>query len=56
MAQEPGEAQPRKLTRDEIDALLYGGRSSPRFTQDSPVLPDVWMKYAEAPNSPTSCC
>jgi hypothetical protein len=35
-----------------MDALLYGGRSSPRFTQDSPVLPDVWIKYAEAPNEP----
>lgn len=52
MVQGSGEEQPRKLTREQIDALLYGGRSSPRFTQDSPVLPDVWMKYAEAPNEP----
>ena len=52
MAQGPGEGQPWKLTREQMDALLYGGRSSPRFTQDSPVLPDVWIKYAEAPNEP----
>ena len=52
MAQGPGEEQFWKGTREQIDTLLYGGRSSPRFTQDSPVLPDVWMKYAEAPNEP----
>ena len=52
MAQGPEEGQPGKLTREQMDALLYGGRSSPRFTQDSPVLPDVWIKYAEAPNEP----
>jgi len=49
---EPGEAQPLKLTREQIDTLLYGGRYNPRFTQDSPVLPDVWIKYAEEPDRP----
>ena len=42
---------PWKLTRQEIDALLYGGRYQPRFTQDSPILPDVWIKYAEEPDA-----
>ena len=45
----PGEELPLKLTREQIDTLLYGGRYNPRFTQDSPVLPDVWIKYAEEP-------
>ena len=35
MAQGPGEGQPWKLTREQMDALLYGGRSSPRFTQET---------------------
>jgi len=52
MAQGPADEPSWKGTREQIDTLLYGGRSSPRFTQDSPVLPDVWMKYAEAPNEP----
>lgn len=39
-------------SREQIDALLYGGHHSPRFTQDSPVLPDVWIKYAEEPHRP----
>ena len=46
----PGETPSWKLTRQDIDALLFGGRYHPRFTQDSPVLPDVWIKYAEEPD------
>lgn len=49
MVSGPGERQGGKLTREEIEALLYGGRNTPRFTQDSPILPDVWIKYAEEP-------
>lgn len=37
------------LPRGFIEDLIYGTRDTPRFTQDSPVLPDVWMRYAEAP-------
>src|SRR6185436_20965087 len=48
----PGEAPPLKLMREQIDTLLYGGRYNPRFTQDSPVLPDVWIKYGEEPDVP----
>ena len=33
-----------------IEELLYGDESAVRFTQDSPVLPDVWIAYAEEPN------
>jgi serine protease AprX len=37
--------------RESIDALMYGigGR---RFTQDSPILPDVWEAYRKAPTEP----
>ena len=52
MAQVRRAKQGWKLTRDQMDALLYGGRRNPRFTQDSPVLPDVWIRYAEAPDEP----
>jgi len=38
-----------KLTREQIDALIYGGPGASRFTQDSPVLPDVWIRYVEQP-------
>lgn len=37
------------LSRDDIRALLYSQGQDSRFTQDSPVLPDVWMEYAENP-------
>ncbi len=33
--------------RNWIEAILYGGGSHRRFTQDGPVLPDVWTKYLE---------
>jgi hypothetical protein len=37
--------------RDRRDPLMYriGGR---RFTQDSPILPDVWEGYRKAPTQP----
>ena len=46
----PSGGEGRPLTREQVDALMYGSRFNPRFTQDSPVLPDVWIKYAEEPN------
>jgi hypothetical protein len=38
-----------KLKREEVISLIYGDGGVRRFTQDSPVLPDVWIAYAEAP-------
>jgi hypothetical protein len=41
------------MERDQIEQLLYGsGPELRRFTQDFPVLPDVWIAYAadEAPS------
>jgi serine protease AprX len=38
------------LTFRNLDDLIRGGES--RFTQDSPVLPDVWIAYSQAPEKP----
>src|SRR3990172_6201340 len=34
-----------KLSRREIEFLLYESDSGRRFTQDSPIMPDVWFAY-----------
>jgi serine protease AprX len=41
------------MRRDQIEELFYGKADQQRrFTQDFPILPDVWMKYAEDPAAP----
>jgi serine protease AprX len=47
-------SRPSSLTRDDVVKLLYGDPRSPiqRFTQDSPVLADVWIAFAERPDEP----
>lgn len=35
-----------------VQELVFGLRDAQRFTQDSPVLPDVWRAYAAAPREP----
>jgi hypothetical protein len=42
------------MTRDKVEELIYGGAAARRFTQDSPVLIDVWIAYAEHPEDPES--
>jgi subtilisin family serine protease len=38
------------LIRDEaLFELIYGGEGRGRFTQDSPIMPDVWFAFAESP-------
>ena len=37
------------LNRDLVEDAIFGWRGSQRFTQDSPVLPDVWIEYAQNP-------
>jgi hypothetical protein len=37
------------LSRDAVKRLLYGAPGMNRFTQDSPVLLDVWNGFAEQP-------
>lgn len=39
-----------RIDRKTMMDLIYGGRSGRRFTQDSPVLPDVWIAFAQNPN------
>ena len=38
-----------KLERKLIEQLMFGTGRVRRFTQDSPVLPDVWIEYAKGP-------
>ncbi len=39
-------AERRKVTREVMEQLMFGTGRVRRFTQDSPVLPDVWLCYA----------
>jgi hypothetical protein len=50
----PSPSQPSRLTREDVVRIVYGQPRSPiqRFTQDSPVLADVWIAYAENPDQP----
>src|SRR5687767_1527885 len=34
------------ITRAAMEQLMFGTGRVRRFTQDSPVLPDVWLRYA----------
>lgn len=40
-----------KLTRDQLEEVVFGKTGFRRFTQDSPILPDVWMTYGEKPDA-----
>ncbi len=33
--------------REHLDELIFGGPMAQRFTQDSPVLPEVWLEFAQ---------
>jgi serine protease AprX len=35
------------LTGEELQQLIYGAGPGRRFTQDSPVMPDVWLAYGQ---------
>src|SRR5687767_12460982 len=37
------------ITREELEELIYKKDGPPRFTQDSPVLPDVWFEFGKNP-------
>jgi hypothetical protein len=48
MATQPAGGQPPpKLDRKLMEKLMFGTGRVRRFTQDSPVLPDVWIEYAQ---------
>lgn len=36
-----------RLTRRFVEELMFGAGRVRRFTQDTPVLPDVWLAYAD---------
>ena len=37
------------LEQEQLEEVIFGPTGFRRFTQDSPVLPDVWVAYGEAP-------
>lgn len=40
------------MRREQVEELFYGKpERQRRFTQDFPILPDVWIEYGEAPRS-----
>jgi len=39
------------LPRIVLEKLIFGGVGERRFTQDSPVLPDVWVYFGKDPDS-----
>ncbi|HSR50024.1 MAG TPA: S8 family peptidase [Acidobacteriota bacterium] len=41
-----------QLNRRFMERLILGNWDVQRFTQDSPVLPDVWVRYGEEPDEP----
>ena len=44
----------QKIDRKLMEQLMFGTGRVRRFTQDSPVLPDVWIEYAKAAEERTS--
>jgi serine protease AprX len=57
-AKKPAAKKPSKksakrvyLDRHLIEQLMFGSGRVRRFTQDSPVLPDVWLEYAIDPSN-----
>ena len=39
--------EPEPINRRDLEELIYGRGGARRFTQDSPVLPDVWFEFGE---------
>ena len=40
---------PKPIEREELERLIYQHDGLQRFTQDSPVLPDVWFEFGKNP-------
>jgi serine protease AprX len=40
------------LPRSVLEWLIFGGSGERRFTQDTPVLPDVWIRFGQRPDRP----
>jgi hypothetical protein len=41
-----------ELPRGFVEHILLGSEWDRRFTQDSPILPDVWFEFGERPDRP----
>lgn len=39
-----------RLNRRQLEDVIFGATGFRRFTQDSPVLPDVWVAYGDSPD------
>jgi serine protease AprX len=39
-----------KIADEILAEAIFGGTGVRRFSQDSPILPDVWMEYGKKPN------
>ncbi len=39
------------IPREEMERLVFDGPYRERFTQDSPIMPDVWLAYAKEPGT-----
>ena len=39
------------LTERELEEVIYGSERFRRYTQDSPVMPDVWLEYGRKPDA-----
>jgi serine protease AprX len=40
-----------RLKHDQLEEVVFGKTGFRRFTQDSPILPDVWMAFGDQPES-----
>src|SRR4051812_42968325 len=44
-------AKKELIAREDLEKLIYGHGGARRFTQDSPVLPDVWIEFGKDPSA-----
>ncbi|HMC22036.1 MAG TPA: S8 family serine peptidase [Thermoanaerobaculia bacterium] len=49
----PRATKDTSIDRRIVERLMFGSGKVRRFTQDSPVLPDVWLEYAKSANERT---
>ena len=42
---------PQPIGREQLEDLIYRQNGLTRFTQDSPVLPDVWFEFGRTPTA-----
>jgi serine protease AprX len=45
----PAAAESTPIQREDLESIIYRDAGLRRYTQDSPVLPDVWFKFGQEP-------